>query len=104
MTIQTQFQLYGRIKKRAKWFIACCPPLDLSTQGRTYEEAKNNLIEAAQWFLTSCLERGTLDLALKELGYVPLHGDKRKDPLPADTFAFLVPIPLINQKQPECRA
>ncbi|MDM7994722.1 MAG: type II toxin-antitoxin system HicB family antitoxin [Acidobacteriota bacterium] len=104
MTIQTQFQLYGQIKKKGNWFIACCPPLDLSTQGRTFEEAKNNLIEAAQLFLISCLERGTLDLALKELGFVPLHGEKQEDPLPDDAFAFPVPIPLISQKQPECRA
>ncbi len=104
MTIQAQFQLYGRIKKQGKWFIAYCPPLVLSTQGRTFEEAKENLIEASQMFFISCLERGTLDQALKELGFVPLRRKVRTEPLPAGSFSFPVPIPLILQKQSECRA
>jgi predicted RNase H-like HicB family nuclease len=40
MTYQAQFRLYGRIKRKGKWYIAYCPSLDLSTQGRTLEEAK----------------------------------------------------------------
>ena len=104
MTIEAQFQLYGRIKKQGKWYIAYCPPLDLSTQGRTFEEAKANLIEASQLFFISCFERGTLDHALKELGFVPLRGKMQTEPLPAGAFPFPVPIPLILQKQLECRA
>ncbi len=103
MTIQAQFKLFGYIKKRGKWFIAYCPPLDLSTQGRTIEEAKENLVEASQLFLISCLERGTLDQALKELGFVPLRGDAPEEPLPEGAFEFPVPISLILQKQSECR-
>ena len=68
MTIQAEFKLFGTIKRERGWYIAYCPPLDLATQGRTVAEAKKNLIEAAQLFLLSCLERGTLDRALKELG------------------------------------
>jgi predicted RNase H-like HicB family nuclease len=37
-----------------------------TAQGRTVTEAKQNLIEAAQLFLISCIERGTLDQAMKE--------------------------------------
>jgi predicted RNase H-like HicB family nuclease len=103
MTIQAQFQLYGKIKKQGKWFIAYCPPLDLSTQGRTLEEAKKNLIEASQLFIVSCMERGTLDQALKELGFTPLRGEMPEEPLPAGSFQFPVPISLILQKQSECR-
>lgn len=102
MTILVDFQLYGRIKKRRSWYIAHCPPLDLSTQGRTIDEAKKNLIGASKLFLISCLERGTLDQALKELGFVPLHGEKYEESLPNDAFAYPVPIPLIIQKQREC--
>jgi len=105
MTIQWKFQLFGNIKRQGKWFVAYCPPLDLSTQGKTIEEAKKNLVEASQLFIISCLERGTLDQALKELGFVPAHGEAAEEPLPAGSFQFPVPIPLILQKQQnECRA
>jgi predicted RNase H-like HicB family nuclease len=92
MTIQAEFHLYGQIKKKGKWLIAYCPPLDLSIQGQTMEEARENLIEAAQLFLTSCMERGTLDQALKELGFKPLRDKEQEEPLPAGVFAFPVPI------------
>jgi predicted RNase H-like HicB family nuclease len=105
MTIQWQFQLYGNIKKQGKWYIAYCPPLDLSTQGKTLEEAKKNLIEASQLFLVSCLERGTLDQALKELGFIPLKGKvSEEEALPRGSFMFPVPIPMMLQKQAQCRA
>jgi len=31
------------ITKEGKWFVACCPPLDLATQGRTEKEVKENM-------------------------------------------------------------
>lgn len=95
MTIQAQFQLSGHIKKQGKWYVAHCLSLDLTTQGRTLDEAKKNLIEAAQLFIISCLERGTLDQALKELGFVPTHEKMPEEPLPAGEFQFPVPISLI---------
>jgi predicted RNase H-like HicB family nuclease len=105
MTIQAEFHLYGQIRKRGKWFIAYCPPLDLSTQGKTFEEARGNLIEASQMFLTSCMERGTLDQALKELGFIPLRDKAHEEtPLPAGAFSFPVPIPMSLDKQALCRA
>jgi predicted RNase H-like HicB family nuclease len=104
MTIKWRFDLFGHIKKQGKWFIAYCPPLDLSTQGKSENEAKKNLIEASQLFIISCLERGTLDQALKELGFVPVHGKQAGEPMPVGSFQFPVPIPLIIQKQSECHA
>lgn len=56
------------IKKKAKIYISSCPPLDVTTQGNSKEEAKKNLIEALKLFLISCFERGTLDVVLKECG------------------------------------
>ena len=104
VTVQAEFRLFGRIKRQGGWFIAHCPPLDLTTQGKTLEEAKNNLIEASQLFIISCLERGTLDRALKELGLKPLHGKVRHETLPPGAFHFPVPIPFGFEKQFECRA
>ena len=34
----------------SKWYIASCPVLDISTQGRTYEEAVKNIREAIELY------------------------------------------------------
>ncbi len=104
MTIRAEFHLFGNIKKRGKWYIAYCPPLDLSTQGKNLAEAKANLIEAAELFIVSCLERGTLDQALRELGFIPLQAMPIHDKLPRGSFRFPVPIPLAFQKPAACHA
>jgi predicted RNase H-like HicB family nuclease len=102
-TIQAEFQLFGSIRQRGGWYIAHCPPLDITTQGKSPEEAKKNLIEACQLFISSCLERGTLDQALKELGFVPLQNDRARN-TPPGMFSFPVPIPLGFSRHAECRA
>ncbi|MDO8474337.1 MAG: type II toxin-antitoxin system HicB family antitoxin [bacterium] len=39
------------IRKEGKWFIARSLELGVTSQGRTIEEAKNNLIEAVELYL-----------------------------------------------------
>ena|SRR5437870_2450619 len=99
---QIQYQLFGNLKKSGRWWIAYCPPLDLSSQGRTQEEAKRNLTEATELFLISCIERGTLEMALKELGFVPLADAKMTRP--RNTFPIHIRIPFGVSKPTECRA
>lgn len=53
--------------------IASFPLLDVSSQGRTREEAAQNLIEATQLFIESCFERNVLDIVLKKCGFKPSH-------------------------------
>ena len=93
--VQAEFKLFGVMKRHGDWYVAHCPPLDLSTQGRTASEAKKNLIEASELFLNSCLERGTLDQALKELGFVPLKGEPVDI---ADAFPIAIPVPFGFEK------
>src|SRR5712692_4274474 len=90
-----QFALFGVVKREGDWYIAHCPPLDVTTQGRTESEAKANLVEASALFLISCLERGTLDQALKELGFIPVKGDLRatRREVKGNVFRMDVPIP-----------
>lgn len=99
VTVQAEFKLFGVLKRESGWYIAHCPPLDITTQGRTASEAKKNLLEASQLFILSCLERGTLDQALKELGFVPLKdrnaGAAR---LRANAFRMAIPIPFGFEK------
>lgn len=48
--VRAEFTLFGVLKRVGDWYIAWCPPLDITTQGRTQAEAKNNLVEAASLF------------------------------------------------------
>jgi predicted RNase H-like HicB family nuclease len=98
--VQAKFLLFGVIKRDGDWYIAQCPPLDLTTQGRTLAEAKANLIEASELFIVSCLERGTLDQALKELGFVPFKARPRNIP---NAFPIAIPIPFGFEKSLPCR-
>ncbi len=98
--VQAEFRLFGMIKREGEWFIAHCPPLDITTQGKSVSEAKNNLVEASQLFIISCLERGTLELALRELGFTPMRQGVQR--IPANAFHLVVPIPLRFQNKVPC--
>jgi predicted RNase H-like HicB family nuclease len=97
-----QFNFFGMMKREGGWYIAHCPPLDITTQGRTQAEARRNLIEASQLFVISCLERGTLDEALRELGFTEVQ--KVIARRPDNAFSMVVPVPLRFQKNSPCHA
>ena len=105
ITVQAEFKLFGTLKRQGTWYIAHCPPLDITTQGRTQDEARRNLIEASELFVTSCFERGTFEEALRELGWhvVPAGeptriGEREPVAQPADSFQFPIPIPFGVEK------
>jgi len=54
--------------KEKKSFIAFSPALDLSTCGRTFEEAKTNFTEALDIFFEECIKMGTLNDVLESCG------------------------------------
>ncbi len=54
--------------KEGRYYVASCPVLDVMSQGTTRKKAKENLTEAIGLFFMSCMQRGTLDKALKECG------------------------------------
>jgi len=41
----------GLISKEGKWFVACCPMLDIATQGRTEEEVKENRADLIEEYM-----------------------------------------------------
>jgi predicted RNase H-like HicB family nuclease len=107
--IKAQFQLFGTLKKAGGWYIAHCPPLDITTQGQTEAEAKKNLAEAAELFVISCFERGTFEQALRELGWHVVSGRvevRKGDPprLPVGGFRFPIPVPFGLEKAVGCLA
>ena len=67
-------------RKEDGWIVASFPNLDVSSQGRTQQEATRNVIEAAQLFLEDCFERGTLDQVLKDCGFTIRHGERQTPP------------------------
>lgn len=64
-----QFKLPISIFKEGKYFIAYSPALDLSTSGRSYEEAKKRFNEVVKIFLQELTRKGTLEEVLKNLGW-----------------------------------
>lgn len=55
--------------RKDKWYIAKCPELDFISQGKTREEAKNNLLEVIQIQFEEMSQIGDLDEYLAECGY-----------------------------------
>lgn len=100
--IKAQYTLFGCTKRDGDWFVAYCPPLDITTQGRTLAEAKQNLEEAASFFIISCIERGTLDQALRELGFVKVENQTVRPR--QNSFEMTIPVPMRFQKPQQCHA
>lgn len=67
--VEMRLELPYEIAQAGKWYVASCPVLDVHSQGETPEKAKDNLVEALTAFLTSCIERGTLDAVFKQCGF-----------------------------------
>jgi len=51
-----------------KW-IAWCPPLDVYSQGGSRRDAIASLKEAVELWFESCIQRGVLEKALREVGF-----------------------------------
>src|ERR1019366_7103950 len=63
--LDIQLRAFVRSETRKRW-IAVCPKLDVVTQGTSAEDAKRCLDEAVQLWFEDCIERGTLQQALRE--------------------------------------
>ena len=48
-----EYELSALITEEDGWYVARCIELDVTSQGRTIEEAKSNLKEAVQLYLES---------------------------------------------------
>lgn len=89
-TVAISMSLICTVKQetRGRW-VAGCSQLDLFSQGKTKEEAKCSLQEAIEIWVDDCLERGTLDQALREVGFRRVHP---KSIQPGDEHIAVIPI------------
>lgn len=55
--------------KEGKSFVAYSPAVDISTAGKTAAQAKKRFIDASMLFFEGLLEMGTVDEALRDLGW-----------------------------------
>ena len=78
MQASMEFKLPAPVRKKGKWYISSCNLVDVHSQGHTREQAERNLKDALATFLLSCYERGTLEIVLREAGFVPAVGRNSK--------------------------
>jgi len=69
-----------QIWKEGKMYVSYCPELDVSSCGRTIEEAKKNLLDAVEGFLEEAKKMGSLGEILRESGFVKEGQKKWKAP------------------------
>ena len=62
------------IFREGETYVAYVPELDISSCGRTDEEARKNIRDAVQGFLETSVDMGTLSSTLEEAGYERIEG------------------------------
>lgn len=60
--------------KEGEYYIAYTPAVDLSTAGKTFEEAKKRFHEAFSLFMEELVAAGTVDEVLQGYGWKRVHG------------------------------
>ena len=61
------------ILREEKKFIAYTPVLDLSTSGKSHNEARRRFGEVVQIFFEELIRMGTLEEVLRDLGWKKVH-------------------------------
>ena len=93
--IRFELAVPAEVRKDGDHFVSFCPAFDVYSQGPSEETALDNLTEALQLFVESCLARGTLDRVLKDCGFEP-----DADPEPIDERRLIhVPLSLVAREQ-----
>jgi len=70
-SIEITVNVHGVVRHEGRRWIAGCPKLNVWSQGASKQEAQRCLKEAVELWIEDCLVRGTLDQALREVGFQP---------------------------------
>lgn len=97
-TIDFKISLQIQVRQDGDAWVAWCLALDVHGQGRTRAEAVASLEGSVMAWFESCIERGVLPEALKELGFQSAAGEAAELRYPAgvDRLDVLVPGYLIK--------
>lgn len=91
--INFQASLPVTFLREGKQFVAYTPALDLSTSGNTFEQAKKRFSEIVGIFFEECLNMGTLESVLSDLGWNKQNSEWNPPTVVAqDTQMFNVPM------------
>ncbi|MBI4081403.1 MAG: type II toxin-antitoxin system HicB family antitoxin [Candidatus Lambdaproteobacteria bacterium] len=92
--IEVSFRMRYEIFEEDEWVVASAPDLDVHSQGHTEREAVDNLREALELFIVSCLKRSTLDQVLRDSGFAPEQGLLAASHLKAQAGVKTIEVPL----------
>ena len=96
--VELEIKVPVTIKKKGKYYIVSCKPLDLYDQGETAEIAKRNIKCAMEAFFISCIERDVLLDVLEECGLIPAKKPAFiKTRLPKEPEYINIPLHLLAQ-------
>lgn len=96
--ITLTFKLPMTIEKKEKWHVSSCPVRDVFSQDETKQKAEYNLKEALCLFLTSCIERGTLETVLKDCGFKPVSDIKES----TQEKYISIPLHMLSESRETC--
>lgn len=87
MVTDCSVRLEARLRRDEGDWIVWCPSIDLYTQASSKGRALEAIREAVELWFESCIERGVLEEALREVGFGKL-GDGESPPHGADRVAI----------------
>ncbi len=85
--IAVKLRLSAFVRRVNDIWESVCPTLAVYSQGDSEAEAKENLQEAVELWMESCLERNTLSASLEELGW---HRIPPGLPMPSGDYSIEV--------------
>jgi predicted RNase H-like HicB family nuclease len=68
-TVEIAVRLRCFVRHENGYWVSGCPSLDVYSQAESADGAKAALREAVELWVESCLERGSLEQALREVGW-----------------------------------
>ena len=98
--IQFRVSMPFEIEQDGDAYVSSCPPLDVFSQGDTEKEAMENLVEAINLFLESCIRRQTLEKVLSDRGFEMVKEPNRPQlQYSEDEHSIDIPISLVSHGQ-----
>lgn len=82
MKVKVNLNAFLRRAEAEGVYVSFCPELQIFSQGRTADEAKNALHSAISMWVKTCYKRSVLDRALHEAGFEKISLDPAAEPPP----------------------